>query len=84
MSIVISYSSPTAVSTVASSILSTTTFPLHHAVTIKLNKNNLLWRAQLLPYLRSSKLIGYLDGTLIAPASQIMASTQTDTELVPN
>lgn len=46
--------------------------PLHHAVTIRLNKNNyLLWRAQLLPYLRSTKLIGYLDGTLPAPTKMI-------------
>jgi hypothetical protein len=39
---------------------------------------------QLLPYLWSSKLIGYLDGTLVAPASQIVVSTQTGAELVPN
>jgi hypothetical protein len=83
MSIVTSFS-PTAASTAAPSIMSTTTVPLHHAVNIKLNKNNfLLWRAQLLPYLRSSRLIGYLDGTLVAPAPQIAASTETG-ELVPN
>jgi hypothetical protein len=67
--------------------MSTTTVPLHHVVTIKLNKNNFLlwlWRAQLLPYLRSSKLIGYLDGALVAPATQIAAATQTGAELVPN
>jgi hypothetical protein len=45
---------------------------LHHAVTIRLNKNNyLLWRAQLLPYLRNTKLIGYLDGTKPAPTKMI-------------
>jgi hypothetical protein len=85
MFIVISSSSPTVVSSVAPSIMSTTIVPLHHVVTIKLNKNNFfLWRAQLLPYLCSSKLIGYLDDTLIAPVSQIAASAQTGDELVPN
>jgi hypothetical protein len=64
--------------------MSTTTVPLHHAVNIKLNKNNfLLWCAQLLPYLRNSRLIGYLDGTLVAPTPQIAVSTETGAELVP-
>jgi hypothetical protein len=84
MSIVTSFS-PTAASTAAPSIMSTTTVPLHHTVNIKLNKNNfLLWCAQLLPYLQSSRLIRYLDGNLVAPAPQIAASTETGAELVPN
>jgi hypothetical protein len=42
-------------------------------------KNNyLLWRAQLLPFLRSTKLIGYLDGTLPPPPKQVHASTSLD------
>jgi hypothetical protein len=50
--------------------------PLHHMVTIRLNKSNyLLWSAQLLPYLRSFRLIGFLDGTTPAPARMITAST---------
>ncbi|KAK4433482.1 hypothetical protein Salat_1110500 [Sesamum alatum] len=48
--------------------------PLHHAVTIHLTKTNfLIWRAQLLPYLRSTKLLGYLDGSIAAPAQYVNA-----------
>jgi hypothetical protein len=59
--------------------------PLHHAVTIRLTKNNyLLRRAQLLPFRRSTKLISYLDGTLPPPPKQVPASTALDAELLPN
>lgn len=48
--------------------------PIHQVVTIRLTKSNfLLWRAQLLPYLRSWKLIGHLDGTQAARALTIAA-----------
>ncbi|KAK4421889.1 hypothetical protein Salat_2139500 [Sesamum alatum] len=48
--------------------------PLHHAVTIRFTKTNfLIWRAQLLPYLRSTKLLGYLDGSITAPAQYVNA-----------
>ncbi|XP_023544061.1 uncharacterized protein LOC111803757 [Cucurbita pepo subsp. pepo] len=57
--------------------------PLHHAVTIRLTKNNfIIWRAQLLPYLRSTKLMGYLDGTNAAPAKMVPSSTAADAELI--
>jgi hypothetical protein len=59
--------------------------PLHHAVTIRLSKTNyLLWRAQLLPYLRSTKLLGLLDGTNLAPPQQIASSTVAGADLVHN
>jgi hypothetical protein len=59
--------------------------PIHHVITIKLTKKNyLLWRAQLLPYLRSTNLMGYLDGSTPVPAKQVAASTATGAELVSN
>ncbi|KAG8084596.1 hypothetical protein GUJ93_ZPchr0010g7974 [Zizania palustris] len=51
--------------------------PLHQAVTIRLTKTNYsLWRAQLLPFLRSTKLLGHLDGS--SPASSKTLATSTD------
>lgn len=59
--------------------------PIHHAVTIRLNKTNyMLWRAQLLPYLRSTKLIGFIDGSISAPPKLVASSTAEGAELVPN
>jgi hypothetical protein len=59
--------------------------PLHLAVNIRLSKSNyLLWCAQLMPFLRSTKLIGYLDGTISAPAKTIASSTAANAEQVPN
>jgi hypothetical protein len=58
--------------------------PLHHAVTIRLTKNNfLIWRAQLLPYLRSTKLMGYLDGSIPAPTEYVASTTGADAEQLP-
>jgi hypothetical protein len=52
---------------------------------IKLTKKNyLLWRAQLLPFLRSTNLIGYLDGSIPAPAKQVASSTTVGADLIPN
>jgi hypothetical protein len=59
--------------------------PLHHVVTIRLTKANyLVWRAQLLPYLRSTKLLGFLDGTIPPPPKQIASSTEAGADLVSN
>lgn len=59
--------------------------PLHHAVTIRLTKNNfIIWRVQLLPYLRSMKLMGYLDGSITAPAKLVTSSAAAGTDLVLN
>jgi hypothetical protein len=67
---------------------STTTIapiPIHEVVTIRLTKANyLVWNAQLFPYLRSSKLVGYLDGSLVAPGKKIAASMAIDVEHVSN
>lgn len=59
--------------------------PLHHAVTVRLKKTNyLIWRGQLLPHLRSNQLLGFLDGTISAPAKQIVSSSADGAQLVPN
>jgi hypothetical protein len=58
---------------------------IHHAVTIRLTKSNfLLWRAQLLPFLRSAKLLGYLDGSLSPPAQQIASTSDNGITMVSN
>jgi hypothetical protein len=43
-----------------------------------------MWHAQLLPFLQSTRLLGYVDGSTPAPAKQIPSSTATDVALVPN
>jgi hypothetical protein len=59
--------------------------PLHTIVTISLTKSNyLLWRAQLLPFLRSTKLLGYLDGSFLAAPKEVPASSALDAELITN
>lgn len=34
-----------------------------HRMTMKLGDNNILWRAQILPYLKGIKLLKFLDGS---------------------
>ena len=43
---------------------------VHHVVTIKLKRDNyLLWKAQIVPYLRGQDLFGFLDGSRPAPTA---------------
>jgi hypothetical protein len=59
--------------------------PLHQAVTLRLSKTNYtIWHAQLLPFLWSTKLMGYLDGTLPAPAKMLTSSIEAGAEQAPN
>jgi hypothetical protein len=44
----------------------------------------LLWQAQLLPYLRSTKLLGFLDGSSPAPPKEIHVSSAPGDELITN
>ena len=38
--------------------------PIHHLITIKLTRDNyLLWKAQIVPYLKGQHLFGFLDGS---------------------
>ena len=78
MSIISSSFSPSTISNTISTTMALTfdQIPLHHVVRIRLTKNNfVIWRAQLLPYLWSIKLMGYLDGTIAAPAKLVPSST---------
>jgi hypothetical protein len=59
---------------------------LHHVITIKLNHDNyLLWKAQLIPYLRGQHLLGYVDGTTPLPSQMISQTSESgETSLLPN
>jgi hypothetical protein len=62
--------------------------PFHfaHLVTVKLSADNyLLWRAQVLPLMRSHYLEGYVDGTLLCPSAMVpMLSASGGETMVPN
>ena len=81
-----STSSTTTVAAISSFAGSTlASIPIHHAVTIRLNRTNfVLWCTQLLPYMGSTKLMGYLDGSMRAPAKKIAAPAAEGADLVPN
>uniref|UniRef100_A0A2N9I5M9 Reverse transcriptase Ty1/copia-type domain-containing protein n=1 Tax=Fagus sylvatica TaxID=28930 RepID=A0A2N9I5M9_FAGSY len=52
--------------------------PIQHLITIKLNQDNyLLWKAQIVPYLKGQNLFGFIDGSLPSPPS-ILPQTSTD------
>ncbi|KAA8536399.1 hypothetical protein F0562_028877 [Nyssa sinensis] len=45
---------------------------IHSLVTIKLSSENyLLWKAQIMPYLRGQRLFGYVDGSCLQPSQHI-------------
>ena len=62
--------------------------PFHfaHLVTVKLSANNyLLWRAQVLPLMRSHYLEGYVDGPLPCPPAMVpVPSSHGGSVMVPN
>ena len=46
-------------------------------VTVKLNCDNfLLWKAQIIPYMRGQRVFGFLDGT-ITPPPQVIPNPDT-------
>uniref|UniRef100_A0A2N9HY12 Reverse transcriptase Ty1/copia-type domain-containing protein n=1 Tax=Fagus sylvatica TaxID=28930 RepID=A0A2N9HY12_FAGSY len=52
---------------------------VHHLVTIKLTRENyLLWKAQIVPYLRGQHLFGFLDGSRPAPSPFLDGSSQSE------
>uniref|UniRef100_A0A2N9EFQ8 Retrotransposon Copia-like N-terminal domain-containing protein n=1 Tax=Fagus sylvatica TaxID=28930 RepID=A0A2N9EFQ8_FAGSY len=52
--------------------------PIQHLITIKLNRDNyLLWKAQIVPYLKGQHLFGFIDGSLPSPPS-ILSLPSTD------
>ena len=58
---------------------------VHHLVTIKLNRENyLLWKAQIVPYLRGQHLFGFLDGSRPAPPQILTVTTAEISMPQPN
>uniref|UniRef100_A0A2N9HZY2 Reverse transcriptase Ty1/copia-type domain-containing protein n=1 Tax=Fagus sylvatica TaxID=28930 RepID=A0A2N9HZY2_FAGSY len=69
-------------STTQSALISNTDFPsthltaVHHLITIKLTRENyLLWKAQVVPYLRGQHLFQFVDGSFTIPQPIIIASS---------
>jgi hypothetical protein len=69
-------------STAQSALISNTDFPstrltaVHHLITIKLTRENyLLWKAQVVPYLRGQHLFQFVDGSSTIPQPIITASS---------
>uniref|UniRef100_A0A2N9GUI4 Uncharacterized protein n=1 Tax=Fagus sylvatica TaxID=28930 RepID=A0A2N9GUI4_FAGSY len=58
---------------------------VHHMVTIKLTRDNyLLWKAQIVPYLRVRHLFGFLDDSRPAPPPTINITTDGISKIQPN
>ncbi|KAJ0959795.1 hypothetical protein J5N97_000505 [Dioscorea zingiberensis] len=67
----------------SSGILPTPAF--NHLINVKLSRENyLLWKAQLLPYLRSQRLLGYVDGSQERPVATITQANAEGASVVPN
>ena len=63
-----SSSSSTSTVNTATSPSPTSLTTIHHLITSKLSHDNyLLWKAQIVPYLKGQHLYGYLDGTTPTP-----------------
>ena len=56
---------------------------LHHNTTIKLTRDNyLLWKAQIVPYIKGFHLYGFLDGTKPAPPQSIPSQSSNGAAIV--
>ena len=72
-------------SAISSTYTPTSLTRVHHLITIKLTRDNyLLWRAQIVPYLRGQHLYGFLDGSTVAPLPTISLVTDGVTTTAPN
>jgi hypothetical protein len=59
--------------------------PIHHLITIKLTLDNyLLWKAQILPYLKGQHLFGFVDGTQTPPPQYLPLTTTEPSHLRSN
>lgn len=62
-----------------------TSFTPHPFISIKLTRDNyLLWRAQIVPYLKGTHLFGYVDGSLSAPPTHIPTTENDQLRTIPN
>uniref|UniRef100_A0A2N9HGH7 CCHC-type domain-containing protein n=1 Tax=Fagus sylvatica TaxID=28930 RepID=A0A2N9HGH7_FAGSY len=58
---------------------------VHHLITIKLTQDNyLLWKAQIVPYLKGQHLFGFLDGTRLAPLPVLTTTADGAAQVIPN
>ena len=58
--------------------------PINSLVTVKLTKDNyLLWKTQIVPYLRGQRLFGFVDGTISCPSRTIPDPATTTTQTIP-
>ena len=58
---------------------------VHHLITIKLTRDNyLLWKAQIVLYLRGQHLFGFLDNSRPAPPQTLPVTTDDTTQPQPN
>ena len=58
---------------------------VHHLITIKLTRDNyLLWKAQIVPYLKGQHLFGFLDGTRLAPLPVLTSTADGAAQIIPN
>ena len=59
--------------------------PIHHLITIKLTRDNyLLWKAQIVPYLKGNHLFGFVDGTRTPPPEFLPPTTTEPNLSLPN
>uniref|UniRef100_A0A2N9GW48 Retrotransposon Copia-like N-terminal domain-containing protein n=1 Tax=Fagus sylvatica TaxID=28930 RepID=A0A2N9GW48_FAGSY len=59
--------------------------PIHHLITIKFTRDNyLLWKAQILPYLKGQHLFGFVDGTQTPPPQFLPLTTTEPSHLQSN
>ena len=59
--------------------------PIHHLFTIKLTRENyLLWKSQIVPYLKGQHLYGYLDGSTPAPPQSLTIEVDGDVQVIQN
>jgi histone deacetylase 1/2 len=57
--------------------------PISSIVTVRLtNENHLMWKAQILAYLRTHQLFGIVNGQVAAPAKTISTTTGTGADRV--
>ena len=80
-----SSSSSTSVVNTATSSSPTSLTTIHHLITIKLTRDNyLLWKAQIVPYLKGQHLFGYLDGSNPTPPQSLTVEIDGDIQVIQN
>jgi hypothetical protein len=58
--------------------------PINSLVTVKLTKDNyLLWKTQIVPYLRGQRLFGFVDGTISHPSPTMPSPASVTSQTTP-